>query len=230
MALVLTPWYAQPEAIERAFRDGYESFRSLCEEREAAHYQRKETLRNWYRGRFHLDTYGNTWWCEDPTISVPGVLGKVDFGKVVTYTLFRMPKESCPLCKRPWTLQDVGTEYHGMHRHCENIRATHHFYGVVCDILQPLGVPYKLVRIPNRYWPDHAKYGWAPDWCELHFPGGVIVTTGQRKNVLSIEWQGPDLFPDCADTHEKGLVHAWNRETYAERLRTVVEHLTRAPA
>lgn len=225
----LTPWYDQPDAIDRAFRDGYDAFRGLCLARQAAYYQRKESLHDWYRGRFRLDTCGNTWWCEDPSISVPCVLAHPDFGAVVTYEMMRWPDEPCVLCKRPWTLLDVGSAYRGTHAHCENIRATQHFYEVVRDVLLPMGIPYKLVRIPNRYWPDLAKYAWAPDWCELHVVGGGVVTTGQRKNVLSVEWRGPDLFSDCADTHAEGLVHARNLETYAERLRIVVEHVAHAP-
>lgn len=225
-----TPSYDQPEAIERAFCDGYATFHALCEERRAAYAQRKEPLRDWYRGRFWLDAYGNTWWGEDPTISIPTVLARPDFvDGPATYAMLRWPTQVCVLCGRPWTLQDVGTAYQGVHRYCENIRATHHFYEVVHEILRPLGVPYKLVRIPNRYWPGHERYAWAPDWCDLYFPGGAFVTTGLRKNVISVEWHGPDLFPDCADTHVAGCVHAWTRETYAERLRKVVEYVTRAP-
>jgi hypothetical protein len=227
-------YYDDPQNILDAYDRGYANFRTLCEDRQEAYYDRKERLQKWFVGRFMLDECGNTFTTHE--VELPVIVGGQRFikGSYYTYELRTLPpaEHTCCIFGEGWTLsapfavrstQEESGEL--VHPTCENVRRTESFRNKLQKALD--GKLYKLAHIPNAYWPKLPSYAHYADWFEVTLLNGEKITIGPRKSVISIEWRSElgDLFPECADTHTYGLVHTYDWSVAAERLLIVVDRI-----
>jgi len=247
----MTPDYDTLDGITAYLRCGRTGLHDLVKARADHIAADMAPLKPWllFGGRMWLNpmrTYGSSaqavWWQDDtykdPEAPPQSPLPLVQEGKPAlahTYTLRFLPAVNarCALCGRPWVVDNLEDferdhapgEATWHHLTCRGMQATAHMETMLRSALTLAGEPlFKLVPVPNRYWPKNACYAWAADWFEIMLPYGKVVV-GRRKRVVSIEWTGDDLFADCEDTHDRGLVHAYTWEVAAARLSVVLRYL-----
>lgn len=229
-------YYDDPSSILTAFGEGYASFLAICEDRHTAYYDRRERLQKWFVGRFMLDECGNTFVSAE--VELPVIVEGRRFVKdsYYTYELRVLPPAGaiCKHCGKGWTLSSpysvrsapfMGSKEEFTHPPCENFYRTASFRDKIQKALE--GKLYKIANIPNAYWPKLPSYAHYADWFEITLLNGEKITIGPRKRVISIGWRPElgDFFPECEDTHQYGLVHAYDWSVAAERLLVVVDRL-----
>jgi hypothetical protein len=215
------------------------AFLALCDARRTAGYVHGERMAEFVvLGRYWLDTCGNLMIADAAIPNMPPVVTREDFWLLVppdtqvTTSLRRLPRatDTCPECKRGWTLGNVhdsvyryaaGDEpEHFAHPTCVRARLAREHEAYFKSALADAGFQFvKLASRPNGYM-EHPT---APPWFEARTEIGKIVL-GWRKRVVNVDWSDAskvDLFPGCDDTHGSGYRHAWTRDSLVDVLGAV---------
>lgn len=123
-----TPWYDDKKEIERHIRQGgLAGLNVVVDARSDAHYNRKETLKEFFLiGHFWADTCGNLWiiqWetklpnATSPFSVFPLVATREEWNRFVAEREIQTPTSSlsgnpppyfahCDICNTPWTIED----------------------------------------------------------------------------------------------------------------------------
>lgn len=226
-----TTWYDNEDELTYVLRHfGHAGFDAVRVARRVAGYDRRERLKDWtIKGRYWLDTCGNSWVAHE-RFGEELVKGRAEDGTLGVGTCSVSPiahaTDRCVRCGLGWDLRTAHEVRHVeedcYHAGCHELKVHEHVRSKFTGLVSALSLDVELLAVPNLY----GAQAWSGPWFVFDHAKLGKVCIGWRKRTIQISWtEGPDgreLFSAEEVTKDRGLVHAWGYDDARDYLKRLL--------